>query len=126
MDIIEIERMTIQERLHTMELLWDSITHSIEDIEPPAWHGEILSERKKIIDSGEAEWLTMDELRKELMNACYITTEDGSKTDVILPVADYEALMEDLHDLAVIAERKEEPTYSLEEVKERLKADGLL
>lgn len=60
------------------------------------------------------------------MNTRYITAEDGSKTDVILPVADYEALMEDLQDLATIAERREEPTYSLEEIKERLKADGFL
>ena len=60
------------------------------------------------------------------MNTRYITAKDGSRTDVVLPVADYEALMEDLQDLAVIAERREEPTYSLEEVKERLKADGLL
>lgn len=60
------------------------------------------------------------------MNARYITAEDGSRTDVVLPVADYEALTEDLQDLAVIAEHREEPTYSLEEVKERLKADGLL
>ena len=34
--------------------------------------------------------------------------------------------MEDLQDLAIIAERKDEPTYSLEEVKERLKSDGFL
>lgn len=60
------------------------------------------------------------------MNARYITAEDGSRTDVVLPVADYEALTEDLQDLAVIAEHREEPTYSLEEVKECLKADGLL
>ena len=66
MDIVEIERMTIHERLQTMELLWDSITHSGEEIEPPTWHNEILSDRKKIIESGKAEWLTMDELRKEL------------------------------------------------------------
>ena len=60
------------------------------------------------------------------MNTRYITAEDGSKTDVVLTIADYEALMEDLQDLAVIAERREEPTYTLEEVKERLKADGVL
>jgi len=66
MIISEIEKMTIHERLQAMELLWDSITHSSEEIESPAWHGEILNERKKIIESGEAEWLTMDELRKEL------------------------------------------------------------
>ena len=66
MNIAEIEKMTIHERLQTMELLWDSITHSSEEIEPPAWHSEILSDRRKIIESGKAEWLTMDELRKEL------------------------------------------------------------
>ena len=60
------------------------------------------------------------------MTTRYITSEDGDRTDVVLSVAEYEALMEDLQDLAVIAERKDEPTYSLEEVKERLKADGLI
>lgn len=60
------------------------------------------------------------------MNARYITSEDGSRTDVVLPVADYEELMEDLHDLAVIAERRDEPSVSLEEVKRNLKEDGLL
>ena len=58
--------MSVNERLQTMELLWDSITRSGEEIEPPAWHGEVLRDRKSIIDSGKAEWLTMDELRKEL------------------------------------------------------------
>ena len=66
MEAAEIEKMTVRERLQTMELLWDSITHSSEVIEPPVWHSEILSDRKKIIESGKADWLTMDELRKEL------------------------------------------------------------
>ena len=60
------------------------------------------------------------------MNARYITSEDGSRTDVVLPVAEYEELMEDLQDLAAIAERKDEPTVSFEEVKRKLEADGLL
>lgn len=58
--------MTIRERLETMEMLWDSITHSQENLEPPSWHAEILKNRKEIIESGKAEWLSMDELRKEL------------------------------------------------------------
>jgi hypothetical protein len=58
------------------------------------------------------------------MNPRYITAEDGSRTDVVLPVAEYEELMEDLQDLAVIAERRDEPTYTLAEVKERLKVEG--
>ena len=38
----------------------------------------------------------------------------------------YEKLLEDLHDLATIAERRAEQPISLEEVKRRLKDDGLL
>ncbi len=53
------------------------------------------------------------------MNPRYITSEDGSRTDVVLPMADYEELMEDLHDLAVIAERREESSIPLEEVKKK-------
>jgi len=60
------------------------------------------------------------------MNARYITSEDGSRTDVVIPLADYEELMEDLQDLAVIAERRDEPSIPLEEVKKKLKEDGLL
>jgi hypothetical protein len=60
------------------------------------------------------------------MNARYITSEDGSRTDVVIPLRDYEELMEDLQDLAVIAERKDEPSTTLEEVKNKLKKDGIL
>lgn len=56
----------------------------------------------------------------------FIVDESGNKTDVILPLEDYEELLEDIHDLTIIAERKDEPSISLEELKKRLKADGLL
>lgn len=56
----------------------------------------------------------------------FIVDESGVKRAVILPIEDYEELLEDIHDLAVIAERKEEPTISFEELKKRLKADGLI
>lgn len=50
----------------------------------------------------------------------YIVDEKGQKTAVILPVEEYDELLEDIHDLAVIAERRNEPTVSFEEVKARL------
>lgn len=61
-----------------------------------------------------------------MIHARYITSEDGRRTDVVIPVADYEELMEDLQDLAVIAERRDEPAVPLEEVKKKLQEDGLL
>lgn len=53
----------------------------------------------------------------------YIVDSEGKKTAVILPIEQYEKLLEDLHDLAVVAERREEELISLEEMKRRLK-DG--
>jgi PHD/YefM family antitoxin component YafN of YafNO toxin-antitoxin module len=46
--------------------------------------------------------------------------KNGKPTAVILPLAEYEELLEDLHDLAVIARRRDEPTIPLDEVKRRL------
>ncbi|MDP2167279.1 MAG: hypothetical protein Q8J64_02975 [Thermodesulfovibrionales bacterium] len=62
----------------------------------------------------------------EKLHEKYIVDEAGQKTAVILPIDEYEELIEDLHDLAVIAERRDEPAVSLEEVKKRLKADGII
>ena len=50
----------------------------------------------------------------------FIVDESGRKKAVILPIEDYEELLEDLHDLAVIAERKDEPAVSFNEIKKRL------
>ena len=50
----------------------------------------------------------------------YIVDEKGQRTAVILPIKEYEELLDDLEDLALIAERRNEPTESLEVVTERL------
>ncbi len=54
------------------------------------------------------------------MNTQFIVDASGKKMSVILPVEDYEELLEDIHDLAVIAERKDEPSISFDELKKRL------
>ena len=55
----------------------------------------------------------------------YLTNEKGKKTAVVLPIEDYEKLIEDLDDLAVIAERRDEETIPHEEFKRNLKRNGL-
>jgi len=50
----------------------------------------------------------------------YITNERGKKTAVILPIRQYQRLLEDLHDLGMVAERQEEYPVSLAEMKQRL------
>ena len=56
----------------------------------------------------------------------FIVDEKGKKTGVVLSLRRYQRLMEDLHDLAVVAERRTEKPVLGEEVRRRLKEDGLL
>ena len=61
-----------------------------------------------------------------MAQAQYIIDQKGKKKAVLLPLKDYERLIEDLHDLAVVAERKREKSISLDELKRKLKRDGLI
>lgn len=63
---------------------------------------------------------------EKLQEQQYITDAKGEKVAVIIPLEVYEKLLEDLHDLAIVAERRGEETIPLEEVKQRLSEDGLL
>ncbi|MGC9314996.1 MAG: hypothetical protein ACP5G4_05110 [bacterium] len=56
----------------------------------------------------------------------FLVDEEGRKTAVLLPLEEYEEMLEDIEDLAVIAERRDEPTISFDELKKRLKTDGVL
>jgi len=56
----------------------------------------------------------------------YVTNANGERTSVILPLREFEELLEDLEDLATGAERRGEPTISHTELIAELKSDGLL
>ena len=62
----------------------------------------------------------------ETVQEQYVVDTKGKKLSVILSLERYERLMEDLHDLAIVAERRDGRQISLEEMKRRLKEDGIL
>ncbi len=65
-------------------------------------------------------------LKLKELNVQYITNEAGERSSVIMSLADFEALLEDLEDMALVVERHNEPTISHKELKAELKKDGLL
>ncbi|MGF1542534.1 MAG: hypothetical protein ACFCU5_19170 [Pleurocapsa sp.] len=56
----------------------------------------------------------------------YIINESGEKTAVILSIAQFEELLEDLEDLAIVAERRDESTTSHTDLIAELKQDGII
>ena len=56
----------------------------------------------------------------------FITDENGQKTAVILSIDAYTELLEDLSDLAAVAERRSESTIAHKDLLDSLKNDGLI
>ena len=63
MTIAEIKTMSTIERLQVMEELWDSLSHEEKECESPDWHGSVLEERKKKIEKGEGEFISIEKLK---------------------------------------------------------------
>jgi PHD/YefM family antitoxin component YafN of YafNO toxin-antitoxin module len=55
----------------------------------------------------------------------YIIDREGHKTAVIISIEQYEQMLEDLHDLAIVVERRSEQPVSLATMHEWLKEDGI-
>lgn len=64
MNLIDIKKMSFAERLQAMEALWDSMLYEGKEISTPEWHKTILDERKKKIEKGEAQFISLKDLKK--------------------------------------------------------------
>jgi len=57
-------------------------------------------------------------------NIQYVTNQNGEKTAVIVPIEEYEELLEDLHLIRVANESKDEPRRPFSEVIEEMRQAG--
>ena len=65
-ELSQIDKMSVTERLQVMDQLWDSLNRSGDEIPSPDWHKDVLADRKARAQSGDAKFLTMDQLRARL------------------------------------------------------------
>ena len=64
---LKIKEMSLQEKLMTMEALWDDLCHNEKDVKSPDWHENVLKER--IIEAREPSNFTdWEEAKKEIRN----------------------------------------------------------
>lgn len=65
-------------------------------------------------------------MAKTISPTQFVVHAEGKKTGVLLSLKQYEQLLEDLHDVAVIAARCDEEPISLAGMQRRLQHDGNL
>jgi hypothetical protein len=66
---VDLQKMTVPDKLRLMEALWNDLSRS-EELASPDWHGEVLAERDRLVESGEEsfiDWkIAKRQLREEL------------------------------------------------------------
>lgn len=64
--ILPLNEMSVEEKLQTMEALWQSLAVDSKAIESPAWHEEELRERERLIESGEAKFIDWEKAKADI------------------------------------------------------------
>jgi hypothetical protein len=54
---LPLDRMTLADKLEAMELLWADISKHPANLPSPAWHKDVLDERRRRVAAGELKFL---------------------------------------------------------------------
>ena len=60
------------------------------------------------------------------MSTKFLTDEKGKKVAAVIPIREYEDLLQDIYSAAIIEQRRNEKTYPWEDLKKELIQDGIL
>ncbi len=60
---VEIKKMSTRDRIILMEEIWDTLCRDENEIESPSWHKDVLDERRKQVENGEAKFISIDDLK---------------------------------------------------------------
>jgi Putative addiction module component len=64
--ILPLNEMTVEEKVQTMESLWESLSANPAAVESPAWHEEELRVRENKIASGEAKYIDWEKAKADI------------------------------------------------------------
>ncbi len=63
---LPLKEMTLEEKLAAMESLWEDLARSPEAVESPAWHKEVLDERRQRVADGKARFVDWEQAKAEI------------------------------------------------------------
>ena len=64
--VLPLDQMTVEEKLRAMEAIWRSLSTREEQVPVPDWHKQVLDERQRQIDAGEARFVSLEEMKERV------------------------------------------------------------
>jgi hypothetical protein len=66
MNTLQIDQMTLEEKLRVMEALWDDLCRHEEAVPVPQWQKNLLDERARLIEQGYARFNDWESAKKRI------------------------------------------------------------
>ena len=63
--VLQIEQMTLEEKLRAMEALWDDLCRR-DAVPMPQWHKDLLDERERLLEQGKARFVDWETAKKRI------------------------------------------------------------
>jgi putative addiction module component (TIGR02574 family) len=65
---LPLKDMSIQEKLAAMESLWEDLARTPEALESPAWHKDLLDERRQRLTEGQSRFVDWETAKADIRN----------------------------------------------------------
>jgi hypothetical protein len=66
---LSVEKMSIEEKINTMETIWDDLCKKTDSISSPPWHEKVLNDRENGINNGEDVFVDLKSAKKNIENS---------------------------------------------------------
>jgi len=70
---LPLDSMTVEEKIQTMESLWDSLCAKADSRVTPAWHGDVLAQREQSLQAGADRFEDWTTAKQDLRQHARIT-----------------------------------------------------
>jgi hypothetical protein len=65
---LPLEKMSVEEKLRAMELLWDDLCNKAGGVASPVWHEDVLAEREAMHKRGDDQFEDWETAKRNIRN----------------------------------------------------------
>ncbi len=66
--VLPLSEMSVEEKLQAMEAIWEDLSRNAASLESPVWHEEVLRERDRQVETGEATFMDWEQAKTQIRN----------------------------------------------------------
>jgi len=65
---LDLNHMSTEEKIQTMESIWDNLCKKADSLSSPSWHKKVLLEREKKIKNGDEKFMDWNKAKKDIQD----------------------------------------------------------